>query len=372
MSAVKMINCGKKRFLGVFFCFFFKCHSFDFRHVKSQIRVSALGSVSDSSNCTLNRDESHSRSKSCVTFESMGRGNGGWECAREGSTSSEIRGILPSCFLWVREDGGVGGERETERKRERKEREFMARLELSFSFKQLRPQQNVWNTIESHQRRSFNIATTWSVKIMPPSGGFLLYSGCDACVICVCAVFCSCTSEFESNLMSAIVKRKRSAAQRNRESRENKVKIDTSGRRKDPQLSSLNPPPSPLCLCSSRPLLSPLLSCSLHFAVWLEWIILTRVLVTAYYFTLCLTQQPFARTGSPSVHAACSQTCSRGHLEATQAFLQQKRHRTMAQSDFLVENGVRNWELWHERSHIFHPFCRLGTHCMILKVGRLK
>ncbi len=37
---------------------------------------------------------------------------------------------------------------------------------------------------------------------------------------------------------------------------ENKVRTDTSGRRKDPQLSSFNPLPSSLFLCSSRPLFS--------------------------------------------------------------------------------------------------------------------
>lgn len=69
------------------------------------------------------------------------------------------------------------------------------------------------------------------------------------------------------------------------------------------QLSSANPL---LLLCSSLPF---------FFFVWLEWITsLTRILVTAYYFTLRLTQQSVARTGSPSVHASCSQTCSRGHF----------------------------------------------------------
>lgn len=71
-----------------------------------------------SDDCTLicftilenqNGKENSCRLKTCVTFE---RGNGGLECTSEGSTSSEIRGILPSCFLWVREDGGVGRERE--------------------------------------------------------------------------------------------------------------------------------------------------------------------------------------------------------------------------------------------------------------------
>lgn len=63
-------------------------------------------------------------------------------------------------------------------------------------------------------------------------------------------------------------------------------------------------------LLTRRPHLSspqPLVS-----SVWLEWITSrTRIMVTAYYFTLCLTLQSVARAGSRSVHACCSRTCSR-------------------------------------------------------------
>lgn len=54
------------------------------------------------SDLNLNRQENGNRSKPCLTFEIEGRGIGGWEYAKEGSTSSEIRGILPSCFLWAK------------------------------------------------------------------------------------------------------------------------------------------------------------------------------------------------------------------------------------------------------------------------------
>lgn len=146
------------------------------------------------------------------------------------------------------------------------------------------------------------------------------------------------------------------------ETRENKVKIDTSGRRKDPQLSSLNPPPSPLFLCSFRPLL---------LSVWLECITsMTRILVTAYYLALCLTQQSAARTGRPSVHAACYEPAAEDSRK--QRCLGAKETQNNSPISFLGENGVRIGGDLYTQAHIFPPFCYLGAHRSGLKVEGLK
>ncbi len=112
----------------------FEAHSLTLGHLTSSVSHSSdqiPGSVSVSDSSKRIRDEKCSGSRSCVTFESEGRGNGGWECTNEDSSSSEIRGILPSCFLQVREDGEWEGERtEKEGEREKRGGEVMVSLEL--------------------------------------------------------------------------------------------------------------------------------------------------------------------------------------------------------------------------------------------------
>lgn len=120
---------------------------------------------------------------------------------------------------------------------------------------------------------------------------------------------------------------------------------------------------------SSVQLLKPVALASLLlllFFVWLErFTSLINILVTAYYFTLCLTQQPIARSGNPSVHATCSQTCSRGHLRAT--LLAERKKQNNGTIWFL---GVRlGGDVY---THIFPPFCHLGTNHSSLKVEMLK
>lgn len=121
---------------------------------------------------------------------------------------------------------------------------------------------------------------------------------------------------------------------------------------------------------SSFQLLKPVALASLFlllFFVWLErFTSLTNILVTAYYFTLRLTQQSITRSGNPSVHATCSQTCSRGHFASNTACWTKETEQW---------HNLISWsETWWRRlhSHISFPFCHLGTNRSSLKVERLK
>lgn len=95
---------------------------------------------------------------------------------------------------------------------------------------------------------------------------------------------------------------------------------------------------------------------------------LANILVTAYYFTLSLTQQSVARSGNPSAHATCSQNCSRGHLEATSHAGRRKQNNSTIW--FLGEKSEslgRTFTL----TYFLHSVVLAQT-TAVYKVGRLK
>lgn len=101
---ISWINCALVQH------FMYKLWSLEWENIHMKYMIFSI-----SAHTNLIREESNIRFTSYVTFNSDVRANGRLECAREGSTSSETWGILPSCFLWVREDGGVGRGKEKER-----------------------------------------------------------------------------------------------------------------------------------------------------------------------------------------------------------------------------------------------------------------
>lgn len=134
--------------------------------------------------------------------------------------------------------------------------------------------------------------------------------------------------------------------QRSVESRENKVKIDTSGRRKDPQLSSFNPPPSPLCLCSSRPLLfSSLLSSSLCDWSELFWPGFWSQHITSHFVSHnSHLRELAARLCMQPVHRPAAEGIWKQHRLFTA-----KETQNNGTIWFSGRERSENWELRHER-----------------------
>lgn len=192
----------------------------------------------------LKGEENSSRSKTGVTFESEGGGNGGWECWSECSTSSERRGILPSCFLWVREMERIEGGRKRERERKR---EVTACLKLSFPSKQ-HDHRKMSATQPTHPFKEDHY-TLSTVR------GLVLLLNCSESsshkLSALCAQF---QLLYEPGCRRQDDHRPSSKDQESHteEGGQNKVTIDTKQRKKrDPQLSSHNPLPSSLFLSVS-------------------------------------------------------------------------------------------------------------------------